>query len=88
MKLLGEVKQKEEDCPSTTLCIKTCKHDLKLGPKGSDGCPSCACIKSGKTVITSAKSLGYTQNVSKRNYFNIGLVLRGKHNIFPRTGIV
>ncbi|XP_061185101.1 uncharacterized protein LOC133193148 [Saccostrea echinata] len=46
MKLLGEVKPKEEDCPSTTLCIKTCKHDLKLGPKGSDGCPSCACVKS------------------------------------------
>lgn len=56
MKLLGGTRPSTDTCPSTSLCIKTCKHDLKLGPKGSDGCPSCACVKSGNCIITNKKT--------------------------------
>uniref|UniRef100_K1PJM9 Uncharacterized protein n=1 Tax=Magallana gigas TaxID=29159 RepID=K1PJM9_MAGGI len=58
MKLLGGTRPSKDTCPSTSLCIKTCKHDLKLGPKGSDGCPSCACVKSesSTTAVPSQKT--------------------------------
>lgn len=56
MKLLGGTRPSTDTCPSTSLCIKTCKHDLKLGPKGSDGCPSCACVKSGNCIISNKKT--------------------------------
>lgn len=56
MKLLDGTRPSTDTCPSTSLCIKTCKHDLKLGPKGSDGCPSCACVKSGNCIITNKKT--------------------------------
>nr|XP_022303453.1 uncharacterized protein LOC111111017 isoform X2 [Crassostrea virginica] len=55
MKLFGETKPPVDDCPSTTLCIKTCKQQLKLGPKGTDGCPSCACVKTDTRTTPSPR---------------------------------
>ncbi|XP_052096537.1 cysteine-rich motor neuron 1 protein-like isoform X2 [Mytilus californianus] len=32
-------------CADILTCVVSCKHGYKLGPKGSDGCPSCTCLK-------------------------------------------
>ena len=31
-------------CPTTDLCVQSCKFTIKLGPIGTDGCHSCACV--------------------------------------------
>ncbi|XP_021358687.1 spore coat protein SP96-like [Mizuhopecten yessoensis] len=36
-------------CPNTDLCVQTCKYTVKLGPAGSDGCHSCACVMKEET---------------------------------------
>ncbi|XP_071140947.1 cysteine-rich motor neuron 1 protein-like [Mytilus edulis] len=32
-------------CAEILTCVVSCKHGYKLGPKGTDGCPSCTCLK-------------------------------------------
>lgn len=66
MKLLGETRPSIDTCPSTSLCIKTCNHDLKLGPKGSDGCPSCACVKSGNDKNEEKYFNWYSRKIRKK----------------------
>ncbi|VDI66188.1 Hypothetical predicted protein [Mytilus galloprovincialis] len=32
-------------CAEILTCVVSCKQGYKLGPKGTDGCPSCTCLK-------------------------------------------
>lgn len=45
----GSNPAKGSRCPNTDLCVSTCKHTVKLGPAGQDGCHSCACVMKEET---------------------------------------
>ena len=51
-------------CEVTEICKKTCKYNVKLGKTGSDGCPTCLCVKTSRLLNIGYRT-HFTQPVTK-----------------------
>jgi hypothetical protein len=63
--------KEKKECVGTLLCMMSCKGGYHLGETGPDGCQSCTCLKTGKSLIENDSYIPDIKNAGNRYTFVI-----------------